>query len=272
VTAFELSHVGGPWLRRIAPRRAWIDALPWDHALVADPSSLATARTTWTRTAFSEYASAAAFAEIATALLAAGAPIDLVACAGDFVVDEIVHAECAARITAWLGGAIALEVDLARLVRPPRAEDPLLAAVERIVRTSCVGESLTVPMLKLARDETAAPVIAAALAKIVADESAHAQFGWWVLDWACDELDDAARAHLAAVAAHAIESFAPVVNRDAARCSANGLGTLGCATFDPVFAAAIRERVVAPLAERGIHVSLLDHVAPEAPRAVDGVS
>ena len=75
----------------------------------------------WTRTAFSEYASAAAFAEIAPLLLAAGAPIDLVAAAGDFVVDEVVHTEAAARLAAALGGAVALEVDLGKLVRPPAA-------------------------------------------------------------------------------------------------------------------------------------------------------
>lgn len=255
MTAFELSTIGGPWGRRIAPRRAWIDELPWSASPDAADDALVTARTTWTRTAFSEYASAAAFAEIATALLAAGAPIDLAACAGDFVVDEIVHAECAARITAWLGGAVTLDVDLAKLVRPPRSSDPLLGALERIVRTSCVGEALTVPMLKLARDESDAPPIAAALAKIVADESQHAQFGWWVLDWASERIDDAARAHLAAVAAHAIDCFAPLLNREVVACAANGLGTLGCGTFDPVFAAAVRDRVLGPLAERGIEVA-----------------
>ena len=40
------------------------------------------ARVVWTESAFSEYASAAAFAAIATALLEAGAPIDLTAAAG----------------------------------------------------------------------------------------------------------------------------------------------------------------------------------------------
>src|SRR5262245_46051809 len=118
MTAFELTLVGGPWGRRLAPRRQWIDALPWDGAL---PPDAAAARAVWTQTAFSEYASAAAFAEIASALLAAGAPIDLVAAAGDFVVDEIVHTEAAARIAGALGGALALDVDLTRLVRPAAA-------------------------------------------------------------------------------------------------------------------------------------------------------
>ena len=67
--AFELSVIGGPWARRLAPRRAWIDELPWDEQL---PDDTADARVMWTRTAFNEYASAAAFAEVAAQLLAVG--------------------------------------------------------------------------------------------------------------------------------------------------------------------------------------------------------
>jgi hypothetical protein len=118
IGVFELAAIGGPWTRRLEPRRGWIDDLPWAEPL---PQGDVDLRLVWTRTAFSEYASAAAFAEIAAALLAAGAPIDLIAAAGDFVVDEIVHTEAAARLAAALGGAIALEVDLTRLVRPPTA-------------------------------------------------------------------------------------------------------------------------------------------------------
>ncbi|MEZ4299216.1 MAG: hypothetical protein R3B70_29975 [Polyangiaceae bacterium] len=56
-------------------------------------------------------ASAAAFAEIAGCLLAAGAPIDLVAAAGDSVADEILHAELSARMAMAFGGAVAMDVD-----------------------------------------------------------------------------------------------------------------------------------------------------------------
>src|SRR5262249_3123621 len=49
VSAFELSLVGGPWRRRLAPRRRWIDELPWDEKL----PDAAAARAVWTQTAFS---------------------------------------------------------------------------------------------------------------------------------------------------------------------------------------------------------------------------
>lgn len=256
-TVFELHVIGGPWGRRLAPRRAWLDELAWpaggeplaDGARAGLP--LDVARAMWTQTAWSEYASAAAFAEIAAALLACGAPIDLVAAAGDFVVDELVHAEAAARVAGAVGGAVALEVALDRLVRPAAARAPLAAAAELIVRTCCVGEALTVPMLKLSRQVAGAGLIADVLGRIVADEASHAQLGWWFLDWAGPRLDDAARAELGRVAGGAIASFAPLL---AGGCTGSGLGVVACAAYDPAFTAAVARHVVRPLAARGIDV------------------
>lgn len=256
-TVFELHAIGGPWGRRLAPRRAWLDELAWPAGgeLLADDARaglpLEIARAMWTQTAWSEYASAAAFAEIAAALLACGAPIDLVAAAGDFVVDELVHAEAAARVAGAVGGAVALEVALDRLVRPPAARAPLAAAAELIVRNCCVGEALTVPMLKLSRQVAGAGLIADVLGRIVADEASHAQLGWWFLDWAAPRLDDAARAELGRVAGGAIASFAPLL---AGGCTGSGLGVVACTVYDPAFTAAVARHVVRPLAARGIEI------------------
>jgi len=252
---FELSLVGGPWGRRLAPRRAWIDQLPWDEEL---PQDLVDARVVWTRTAFNEYASAAAFAEVATLMLAAGAPIDLVAAAGDFVVDEIVHTEISARLAAKLGGAVPLEVRLDKLVRPPEPASALRRAAELIVRVSCVGEALTVPVLKVARDLAGSELIAEAIAKIVADESAHAQLGAWFLDWAEPELDDDTRVHLGRVAGKALRDLAPTA---ANGTCADGYGRLACASFDAALAAAADRHVARPLAARGIVIPRSDLAA-----------
>jgi hypothetical protein len=246
---FELAAIGGPWGRRLAPRRAWVDELPWDERL---PDAADAARVVWTRTAFSEYGSAAAFADVAAAFLAAGAPIDLVAAAGDFVVDEIVHTEVAARIAGALGGAVALDVDLDRLVRPAEAGDPLVRAAELVVRTSCVGEALTVPVLKVSRRVAGSALVDAALRRIVADEASHAELGGWFLDWAEPRLDDAARAHLGRVAGAAVRAFAPLLGGGA--CGPSGLGALACADYDAAFAEAATRRVAEPLAARGITI------------------
>jgi hypothetical protein len=250
---FELTTLGGPWARRLSSRRAPAVDLPWHEATREVPeAALEQARWVWTQSAFSEYASGAAFAEIASALLAAAAPIDLVAAAGDFVADEMLHAELSGRVAMAFGGAVALDVDLARLVRPAASGSPLLRAAELIVRTSCVGEALTVPVLKSARAHAGSELVQAVIAQIVADESAHAELGGWFLDWASDRFSENDRVRLGAVAGAALSSFAPVRSRS---CNAAaGLGVLDCDAFDSTFVRAVEERVVRPLAARGIVV------------------
>ena len=256
MSLFELETIGGRWGRRLGARRASVAGLPWAEIGVgASPEALAAARWVWTQSAFSEYASAASFAEISSALLAAGAPLDLTASAGDFVVDEIFHAELSAQVAMALGGAVPLEVDLERLVRPATGEGSLLQAAELLVRTSCVGEALTVPLLTLARRQSPYRAIRAVLARIIRDESQHAQIGPWFLDWAGERLSPDDRAHLGAVAGAAIRAFAPIFSGE---CTpGEGLGVLGCGDYDAVFAEALARRVVRPLADRGI-------VVPEA--------
>ncbi|MBS2015446.1 MAG: hypothetical protein JST00_21335 [Deltaproteobacteria bacterium] len=254
MTTFELEAIGGPWGKRLAGRRAIVGELDWGTlAGSVSPSEAERARVVWTQSAFSEYASAAAFAEIASALLAAGAPIDLVAASGDFVADEIIHAELSARLANALGGAVPLEVDLAKLVRPPTGSTPLLRAAELVVRTSCVGEALTVPVLKAARAAADSAVIAAVIARITRDESAHAELGGWFLDWASPRFAASDRAHLGRVATSALASLAPLMEVECS--SPPGLGVLDCRSFDAALFAAVDERVVRPLAARGIEVA-----------------
>lgn len=251
MSLFGLDTLGGPWARRLASRRADVDALPWPTvAAEASPALIAAAREVWTRSAFSEYASGAAFAEIAAALLAAHAPIDLVAAAGEFVADEMFHAELSARVAMALGGAVPLEVDYTRLVRPPDGPAPLMRAAERIIRTSCVGEALTVPMLNQSRRAAGSATISAVITRILKDEAHHAQLGWWFLDWA--EFTDAERDALGRVAGEAVRAFGVVFTNE---CSGTiGLGRLDCSSFDGAFLTAVRDDVVRPLAERGIFV------------------
>ncbi len=151
---FELETAGGPLARRLARRRE-STKIAWDE-LARGPRGEGgdAARIVWTESAFSEYASAASFARIASGLLGVGAPIDLTAAAADFILDEIVHAELSARVAMALGGAVPLEVDLERLVRPPTAESRLAEVAELLVRTSCVGETLTVAVLLSLRSRT----------------------------------------------------------------------------------------------------------------------
>lgn len=251
MTAFTLEALGGLWSKRLDKRRSGMDEFDWsDITREAAPDLVLAAREVWTRSAFSEYASGAAFADIASRLTTAHAPIDLIAAAGDFVGDEMFHAELASRVAMSLGGALPLEVDFQKLVRPPEGEGALLRAAEAIVRSCCVGESLTVPLLKQSRRAAGSPTIEAVISRILRDEAQHAELGWWFLDWA--ELTDADRAHLGRVAGRTVSSFTALFGRECA--ASEGLGALPCASFDDAFLEAVERDVVGPLAERGIRV------------------
>lgn len=241
---FELELVGGPLARRLERRRD----TNFDWSLLAGKKD-ESARIVWTQSAFSEIASAAAFANIASGLLSIGAPIDLVAAAGDFVVDEIFHAELSARVAMALGGAVPLEVDWEKLVRPPKSDVALLAIAERIVRTSCVGETLTVAIL-LSAKQASSSVIADVIGRIARDEAEHAELGWTFLDWAAERFSPEDRAHLGAIAREAIESFDCLFTK--ACTNDPSLGVMSCDRFDPVFARTLDKRVLEPLASRGI--------------------
>lgn len=238
----ELDWLGGPAEKRLRRRRPGVDDLPWGTLSIdgLTPEEVATARLQWTDGAFSEYASAAAFAALTSTLLEAGAPIDLVAMAGDFVVDEMLHVELNARVAAELGGAAAYEVDLEK-VSP--SCDPALPAIERAcqlaIEISCVGEALSVPVLTGSARAATHPLVRAVLRRIVRDEAPHARIGWLVLDWAGDRVD---RARLAGVAARRLAAYAPVW-RDPA-CP------------EPALEATVADDIVAPLAARGIAVVL----------------
>lgn len=263
MSSFSLEALGGPWGKRLATRRGTMDELSWaDIAGEASPTLVAAARDMWTRSAFSEYASGAAFAQIASSLLAAKAPIDLIAAAGEFVADEMFHAELASRVAMALGGGVSLQVDFEKLARPSSRPTPLMRAAELVVRTCCVGEALTVPVLNQSRRAAGSPTVQAVITRILRDEAQHAELGWWFLDWA--ELSDDERADLGREAGSALRDLSAVFG---AECSTGaGLGTLDCARFDGTFLDAVRRNVVRPLSERGIVVPAddLEHVQQRA--------
>ncbi len=251
MTEFSLEAMGGLWAKRLDKRRAGLEEVDWnDIARESTPDLVLGAREVWTRSAFSEYASGAAFAQIATHLLAARAPIDLIAAAGDFVADEMFHAELASRVAMSLGGALPLDVNFEKLVRPPESDGTLMRAAELIVRSCCVGESLTVPILKQSRRAAGSRTIEAVISRILRDEAQHAELGWWFLDWA--ELADSERKQLGVVAGATIRAFTVLFGRECAQTE--GLGALPCSRFDGTFLDAVMHDVVGPLAKHGIVV------------------
>jgi len=258
VTAlFELDWLGGWSERRLRRRRPGIDDLPWgslEAAPLAEDDRLE-ARRVWTTGVFTEYASAAAFGNLATALLECGAPVDLTAVAADIVVDELDHVELVARLLGELGGALPLAFDLARISQPTTGAPPLVRALELAVTVSCVGEALSVPALARSRSLARAPLVVAVLDRLLGDEGPHGELGYRLLDWAGPALDDDDRGHLAAVALDAITAFAPLWQREACpSCAAPALGVAPADEHRRMLVDAVRTRVVARLARHAIVV------------------
>lgn len=257
-TVFALDWLGGWSERRLRRRRPGIDDLPWgtlDLAALA-PDDVVEARRVWTNGAFTEYASAAAFANLTTALLECGAPVDLTAVAADVVVDELDHVELVARLVGELGGAVPYHYDVARIsqVTDPAAT-PLMRALELAVTVSCVGENLSVPALTRSRALATTPLIAAVLDRLLADEGPHAELGWRILAWAGPRLTAAERARLGVIAVGAIASFAPLWQAPACpACQAPDLGVTPPEDHGALLRRAVRERVLARLARAAIPV------------------
>src|SRR5690606_34492235 len=74
-----------------------------------------------------------------------------------------------------------------------------------VVRFFCVGEALSIPMLRGTWHAARHPLPKAVLGRIVRDEAAHGAFGWLFLDWALPLIEERDRARLADAADDTIE-------------------------------------------------------------------
>lgn len=253
LTMLDLTWLGGRSGARLRRRRPGLDALPW-APIVAAPEVQREAQAVWSHAAFLEYASAAAFAALATALLEAAAPIDLVAEVGDIVVDELDHVEATCRLVMALGGAAPVAFDLAQVApRPTPDRSPRFRAAELALSTSCIGENLSLPALGRSRQTSTSPLVAAVLDRLLADEGAHAAVGFDVLGWATEGLSAAERAELAAIALTTLRASAPLwLEAPCASCPPpDGLGGADAVTRARL-RRAVRTRIARPLARCGV--------------------
>jgi hypothetical protein len=266
---FELEMLGGPTERRYRRARPEVEALPWgtlDPKLHAE-HDLADARGHWTLAAFQEQRTGAACAETVRAMLACRAPLDLVAVAARFPLDEIVHVEMCARVAEELGGGTGIRHDPRRLAPlPDRDDPPLVQAAEMIVAAFCVGEAFSVPVLHGTWHAARHPLLRGVLGIIVRDEAAHGAFGWTFLDWAGDALDPY-RERLAVIARLAIEEFTND-HRAIARLPetdiGGDLGWMEPVAYLALSRRAMEQKVFAPLRARGI-----DPFSPAIDRALE---
>lgn len=254
---FELEVLGGATERRYRKARPEVEALPWGTLSPAGHAEedVIDARGHWTLAAFQEQRTGAACAETVRALLACRAPLDLVAVASRFPLDEIVHVELCARVAEALGGGAPIRYDPCRLAPvPDRDEPPLVQAAELIVAAFCVGEAFSVPVLRGTWHAAKHPLLRGVLGVIVRDEAGHGAFGWNFLDWAGDLLAPY-RTRLAVIARLAIEEFTANHRAIARQHDGEAGGALGWMEPTPYLALgrrAMARDVVRPLVARGL--------------------
>ncbi|MBX7195652.1 MAG: hypothetical protein K1X94_26585 [Sandaracinaceae bacterium] len=270
---FELEMLGGSWERRYRKLRPEVEDMPWgtldprehpEHLVLA-------ARKSWTGAAFQEHRTGAACAETLRRLIECRAPLDLVAVASRFPLDEMVHVELCARMAMELGGGTEIRHDPDAMILEPRLDrSPLQRCAELVVFNFCVGEALSIPMLHGTWQASVHPLPRAILGRIVKDEAAHGIFGWAFLDWAADQLTEGDRARLADVADQAIsaihELWADIARRPPARDSTvHALGWMQTEAYLALARRSMRTKVIEPLAKRGIHVRSTEE-RPAPPR------
>jgi hypothetical protein len=263
-TLFELEMIGGAFERRYRRTRPEVEAMPWgtlDLRGIGEADRLAS-RKAWTGAAFQEYRTAVACTVTLEALLACGAPIDLIALASRFPVDELVHVELCSRMAMEIGGGTEIRFDPDRLVLHADAtRPPLVRAAEVVTRFFCVGEALSIPLIRGTWHASAHPLPKAVLGRIVRDEAAHGTFGFTFLDWAAPALGREDLAHVGRHADLAIGFIKKQWKRIAAAQRAsfdargNPLAWMETGAYLDLARRSMRDRVVAPLRARGIPIA-----------------
>lgn len=151
---------------------------PWDRL---DPSSVPDAvrervRRAWSARVEAEYRSMVVFGELIARFPEAGLSLEVSCAASRLLQDEARHTELCARVAEAFGGRDAdLDPATLRLVDDLPAH---LFVARWTASMFCVGESASVGLLGVLRDETTDPCIASVVDTLLRDEVLHDRFGW----------------------------------------------------------------------------------------------
>lgn len=260
---FELEMLGGAVEKRYRKMRPEVNDLPWGTLDLSDvpEHEKIQARRAWTSAAYQEFRTGAGVTEALRLLFEAQAPLDLMALGARFPLDEVVHVEMCARMAMEAGGGT-------EILYPPQGMilgatfngSPLLRAAELMVRFFCVGESLSIPLLRGTWKAARHPLPRAVLGRIVKDEAAHGTFGYTFLDWAEDKLTREDRVLLGQAADRAIDAVVDQWDDLKRRPKAewrqgNPLAWMATDAYLELASKSLSENVLVPLRERGIPVS-----------------
>lgn len=161
-----------------------VDSFDWGdlaaRARSYDAATRERGRRSFILRALDEQRSLLAFSELLTELCEAGAPIDVIGSLTRVVRDEALHVDLCDRVVKALGGwdASAPEPKWVRSDKRLPLQRRILATV---LGSLCIGETISVHMIRGVRAHTSDPVVRAVMTRLLADESFHSRFGWWWL-------------------------------------------------------------------------------------------
>ncbi|MCO4748326.1 MAG: hypothetical protein KC912_26260 [Proteobacteria bacterium] len=259
---FELELLGGAVERAYRAQRPEVEAMPWG---TIDPSLypedlVRAAQKSWTGAAFQEHRTGAACAATLQSLIEARAPLDLIALASRFPLDEMVHVELCSRLAMEFGGGVSIVYEPDAMVATVgQGEEPLLKASHQVVAFFCVGEALSIPLLHGTWKACTHPLTRAVLKRIVQDEADHGTFGWAYLDWVLPHLEPDDLVALGKTADFAIDGVK--ANWDAIRARpaaetahVHDLGWMQTDAYLELAQRSLERQVIRPLQARGIPI------------------
>jgi hypothetical protein len=260
---FELELLGGNTERRFRKMRPEVEAMPWGTLDIskAREEDLIAARLAWTSAAYQEHRTGVACALTLRALIEARAPLDLIAVASRFPLDEMVHVELCARMAMELGGGTEIVHDpKAMVLDPDPKQSALMQAAECVVRFFCVGEAISIPLLRATWHVAEHPLPRAVLGRIVKDEAAHGVFGFTFLDWALPLMSDSDKQVLGAAADLAIRFLYGQwdytrQNRRTPKHEGDILGWMRTDEYLALAQRSMQSAVIDPLEQRGIPIA-----------------
>jgi hypothetical protein len=200
----------------------------------------------WLEDARMEHSAIAAFARLATDLIAVGAPPELIEASARAAADEVRHARaCFALASAYAGEPLGPDAMPEARSAPPRTERALLRELlHDSVVDGCIGERAAAITAERCAIEASDPAIRDVLATIAREESEHASLADAIVAWTRTELGGEADAIIAGAIEEAAEApLATASDLDLMSHGRPSRALLATARRDAIARVAARERV-----------------------------
>lgn len=175
---------GVPHVAAVARRDGWSTAIAPDLAL--DRVLRARLADAWLAIARLEHASIAAFASLAARLVAAGAPVALLAQTYEAALDEVRHAQIAFSLASAYAGTT-LGPGAFEAATGAATNGDLRSLALETFTDGCIGETAAAHQAELAAAAARDPEVASALAQIAEDEARHGALAWAIVAWCVRE-------------------------------------------------------------------------------------